>query len=140
MIHNYVCGFCFDNDFRQVALIWKNKPAWQKGKLNGIGGKIEPNETPLQAMRREFKEETGVFVAQWKPLIQLSGNDWIVCFFCSVAAEKDFEYIKSTEDEEVSKIPVDSFDDFAHIENLRWLIPFAIDRLKNPEQIISTLI
>jgi hypothetical protein len=37
----YVCGFMFANDFTEVALIRKNKPEWQRGKLNGIGGKVE---------------------------------------------------------------------------------------------------
>jgi hypothetical protein len=34
-----VAGFLFRNNDTEVALIRKNKPDWQKGKLNGIGGK-----------------------------------------------------------------------------------------------------
>lgn len=49
----------FDDDMENVVLIKKNRPEWQKGKLNGVGGKIENNETPLYAMIREFQEETG---------------------------------------------------------------------------------
>jgi 8-oxo-dGTP pyrophosphatase MutT (NUDIX family) len=56
--HRYVVGFLFSQDESKVLLVWKNRPAWQNGKLNGIGGKIEAGETPLQAMEREFKEET----------------------------------------------------------------------------------
>jgi hypothetical protein len=54
----YVLGFVFSEDSSRVLLVWKNRPAWQAGKLNGIGGKIEAGETPLQAMQREFREET----------------------------------------------------------------------------------
>lgn len=56
--HRYVLGLLFSEDASRVLLVWKNRPAWQNGKLNGIGGKIEPGETPLQAMDREFVEET----------------------------------------------------------------------------------
>ena len=55
----YVAGFLFSPDRSRVLLIRKNRPAWQAGKLNGLGGKIEPGETPPQAMRREFREEQG---------------------------------------------------------------------------------
>lgn len=56
--HRYVVGFLFSEDESRVLLVLKNRPAWQEGKLNGVGGKIEAGETPLQAMEREFKEET----------------------------------------------------------------------------------
>ena len=46
-IKEYVAGFLFSRDGSLLALILKNKPDWQKGKLNAIGGKIEDGETPL---------------------------------------------------------------------------------------------
>lgn len=57
----YVVGFAFDH-MNKVWLIRKNKPEWQAGKLNGIGGRIEMGETSRQAMSREFHEEAGVLV------------------------------------------------------------------------------
>ena len=42
-----------------TLLVLKDKPAWQKGKLNLPGGKIEEGETPEQAATRELKEEAG---------------------------------------------------------------------------------
>lgn len=56
----YVLGFTFSPTFSHVLLLWKNRPAWQAGKLNGIGGKIEEGETAEEAMAREFTEETGI--------------------------------------------------------------------------------
>jgi len=35
-----VVGFLFDNFSENVLLIKKNRPAWQKDRLNGVGGKI----------------------------------------------------------------------------------------------------
>lgn len=56
----YVLGFAFDKEFKHVLLVWKNRPRWQAGKLNGVGGKIEPGEAVRAAMVREFQEETGI--------------------------------------------------------------------------------
>ena len=55
----YVIGFAFDK-FGSCALIEKQRPDWQKGKWNGIGGKIKEGETLHEAMVREFLEETGM--------------------------------------------------------------------------------
>lgn len=63
-MQKYVVGFLFDTDKANVALIKKTRPAWQAGKLNGIGGKIEDTDaSPAEAMSREFFEETGVRIA-----------------------------------------------------------------------------
>lgn len=57
----YVLGFAFDEGKKAVVLILKDRPDWQKGKYNGIGGKVElSDESLLHAMIREFYEETGV--------------------------------------------------------------------------------
>lgn len=125
----YVCGFFFDRKLKTVILLWKEKPSWQKGKLNGIGGKIEENESPSDAMTREFFEETGLTYRLWKPLISLEGSDWIVHFYCGQDFENNFEYAETKEHEEVAKIEVDRLDDFEYIDNLRWLIPMAIEKL-----------
>lgn len=46
-----------------VLLVRKLKgPASLRGKWNGIGGKIEPGESPSLCARREFFEETGIAV------------------------------------------------------------------------------
>ena len=37
-----------------------------KGKLNGVGGKVEPNETVDEAMIRECREEIGVIPLNWQ--------------------------------------------------------------------------
>lgn len=64
----YVCGFliCRTSQTNWVALIRKARPSWQAGRLNGIGGSIEPGETALSAMRREFEEEAGVVIEDWR--------------------------------------------------------------------------
>lgn len=60
---NYVVGFTFPHSSPdRVYLIRKKRPDWQAGKLNGIGGKIEPGESSCEAMVREYKEEAGLYI------------------------------------------------------------------------------
>jgi 8-oxo-dGTP pyrophosphatase MutT (NUDIX family) len=73
MKNTYVAGFMFSPDFENVILIEKEKPAWQKGKYNAVGGKIENAETPMVAMAREFKKETFIETKpeDWRPLCRI---------------------------------------------------------------------
>src|SRR5947207_2773047 len=48
-----------ESNEERVLLIMKDKPEWQKGFFNLVGGKVEDGETPEQAALRELKEETG---------------------------------------------------------------------------------
>ncbi len=54
------CRFvlCFLTRADQVLMLLRNRPPNQ-GLWNGIGGHIEPDETPLAACLREVREETG---------------------------------------------------------------------------------
>jgi 8-oxo-dGTP diphosphatase len=122
----YVAGFCFDAVYNKVALIQKTKPAWQNGKLNGIGGKIEPEEHPVDAMVREFFEETGVIVPAelWTQFCVVSNDDWVVYFF---KAKTNRVYdVTTTTEEEVKLIRVETVFHWEVIPNLHWLIPMAL--------------
>lgn len=80
-----VVGFVFDRTYPSVVLIRKNHPDYQKGKWNGVGGKVNEGETPVQAMARECKEECGLEIpaGQWKFLESVSRFNLYV-FFCNV--------------------------------------------------------
>ncbi len=121
----YVAGLYFDRDGRKVAMVEKLNPAWQKGKYNAIGGKIEHGEEPLDAMVREFQEETGIYNESWKEFAVLYGSDWKVHFFVA------FGYPYECKTVEQERIFVDSVDSFLKsdklITNLKFLIPLALD-------------
>src|SRR5438132_12681590 len=79
---HYVCGFLFSPDRAEVLLIRKRRPPWQAGKLNGVGGKIEPTDaSPLAAMRREFREEASLDIAEWQEILTLTAPDWHTHFY-----------------------------------------------------------
>lgn len=122
----YVCGFLFSPNLHLVTLIEKQKPEWQKGLWNGIGGKIEPGEQELDTMSREFHEEAGVLFPRdsWKEIITLRGDDWEVTFFYQISM--DLFKVETQETERVM------FHDPCRlpekiIPNLKWLIPLAMD-------------
>lgn len=98
----YVLGFAFTPEWR-VALIEKTHPAWQAGKLNGIGGKIEKGEGFVEAMRREFAEETGVRYDAWRFAGLLHGTDWRA--YVMTATSSDFHVVRTMTDEKVGLYP-----------------------------------
>ena len=122
----YVVGFLFDETRQAVALIRKTKPEWQRGKLNGVGGKVEDGETPLQAMRREFWEETGVDVpeAEWEPLGTLQSVNSVVHMFRAVGNPYA---VQTTTDEVVGVYHWQFLDYTEAVPNLRWSLPFCAE-------------
>ena len=95
------------NQNNASLLISKKRPTWQAGMLNGIGGKIEPGENPLQAMIRECKEECNLDIEDWVVLKTVSfGKDETLTYF---KAYSDMKGWKSLTDEEVVIISRDRF-------------------------------
>lgn len=123
---HYVVGFAFDLEKRRVVLIEKKRPAWQKGRFNGVGGKIEKGEAPFDAMVREFKEEAGIEVYyQWRPLIKLHTIKWEVFFFYSFT---DISNCRTMTDELITIIPTKRIPSMSTIiSSLKWLVPMCLD-------------
>ena len=122
---SYVVGFMFDSSKQKVVLIRKNKPEWQKGKLNGVGGKIEVDETPIDAMIREYKEETGVIRNGWDNFLIAAYDDCIVYFFKAFDSWC-YEHSDTTEEEQIEKVSAINIPDDV-IDNLQWIIRLALD-------------
>jgi len=53
---------CFIKRGDSILLLNRESPAWM-GKWNGVGGKIEKDETPYDCIVREIEEETGIVLA-----------------------------------------------------------------------------
>lgn len=48
---------CFIKRADNILLLNREKPGWM-GSWNGVGGKIETGETPIECILREIYEET----------------------------------------------------------------------------------
>ena len=139
----YVLGLAFTED-GSVVMVRKNRPVWQAGKLNFVGGKVEPNEMYSDTMVREFLEETGVETqkSDWR-FAGLMGRKhngkydgdtedhgaFVVSLYVSEPDDKYFE-CRTVEDEEILIVPktkftVDRDYDSLYIGNIRTIYEFA---------------
>lgn len=132
---DYVAGFLHDG--ARVILVRKRKPEWQAGKLNAVGGKIEPGEKPRNAMSREFHEETGVRIASqtWRRLLCLTDEDrtFNVEFFTAWQPSRILDQCRTMETEQI--VCVYARDVLGGlpgvrdiIPNLAWILPLAMYR------------
>lgn len=129
-ITDYVLGFAFDQ-YGAVALIQKNRPDWQAGKWNGIGGHREPGETGHEAMSREFQEETSMIIGptRWRMAGQLKKAGDYRCLVYTVTVP--ILHVHSMTDEPVKVfVPGEEvvFPQLANIASLLKLCRMEPDR------------
>ncbi len=141
MIHATV-GFMFSPDKKKVLLIEKTKPDFMAGKLNGVGGKMEPDELSIDAMVREFEEETGIQTTpqDWSYFANIevrkkdkTKNEWRVFFYYTVSDK--IGTARQTTEEKLVIAHVDAIYTYHTVDNLRWTIPFALDPHRKQESI-----
>lgn len=127
---HYVLGFATDGS--TIAFITKIKPKWQAGLKNGIGGKIEEGETPIQAMVREFEEETSVKTdeSNWKQYAILYNDDFKMHVFVGGLLSVQMEEVKTNTDEEVTKHTYDYVieNNLEFIDNIPWILSMFFDK------------
>lgn len=98
----YCLGFVFNEEQSEVVLLKKrSSDSFNPDCWNGVGGKIEPGETSLQAMRRETMEETSLDIPEtnWTSFGGLSdGATFQVDVFVAVSTQQP----STTTDEHVA--------------------------------------
>lgn len=130
-----VVGFMFCGV--HVLLVNKQKPKWQKGLWNGVGGKVEDGETPVFAMPREFLEETGIKTTQdyWTHFGTEAGPGYeLACYKAEVVTPTGVSGVwlpptpgANDVGEELRWITVHTLHGYPKLGNLNWLIPLAKD-------------
>jgi hypothetical protein len=128
---DYVLGFQFDQKGSNVALILKNRPEWQAGFWNGIGGHVEPQESPDGAMAREFYEETGMPQDHvvWHPFARL--DTWMrdrVFLFSSFSDQVGVVRTVTDEPVAVFTVPAVLTMGVKSIINVPYLVAMALSQ------------
>lgn len=93
-----VVGIITDN--KEILLLKKNNPDWQKGLYNGIGGKVELNTTPLETIIKKCQEELGVNISNWIELdSEISSSGIEIVYFFTTLNEGEIKKLQSQTDE-----------------------------------------
>jgi 8-oxo-dGTP diphosphatase len=90
-----VATLCYlRRDGRTLMVRRDKKPGdIHKGKYNGLGGKLEPGESPDECVRREVREESGLTVldARLRGVLTFpafkDGEDWLVFVYTATRCE-----------------------------------------------------
>lgn len=126
MRKQYVLGFVFTDDKKNVLLIKKNKEDWQKDQINGIGGKIESNENPIDAMDREFNEEAGFGAVGWKYFSKVIYPLCDLYLFTTITGS-DKSYTIISDEGEIKFYSIEDLKNLPAIHNIQWMIHLALD-------------
>lgn len=137
-IPHMVVGLAFTPDRKKVALVHKTKgPPAVIGRWNGVGGKIEEGELAVTAMRREFREETGVDIPEvsWLLVAHVKNPEYVLFFYEYEGVE--VEAVQTMEEERIELF--DSVDlllwDDSLMPNIKWMVGMLCDsefRHSNP--------
>lgn len=93
-----VVGIITDN--KEILLLKKNNPDWQRGLYNGIGGKVELNTTPLETIIKKCQEELGVNISNWIELdSEISSSGIEIVYFLTTLNEGEIKKLQSQTDE-----------------------------------------
>lgn len=125
---NYASVLLIDRDGKRILLIRKNRPPWQAGKLNMVGGHMEDMESPLDTAMREVFEETGIRLTPGlcmycKYRFTSPTAKGVVYFFKAVC---DIDSFENKTDELCEIISLDALPDDT-VVHLRWLIPLGLN-------------
>lgn len=121
----YTCAIITDG--RRIILVNKNRPEWQKDKLNFIGGKQEDidNDKIFKTFSREVKEETNLDI----DYINIIGTEInhedksTVIFGYTLLSPKELEKAKTMTDEQIgiydiAKLPHHVMYNIVHYINI----------------------
>lgn len=103
-VQTSVTNFIFHKD-KYLFIKRNDTKRIDPGRLNGIGGRVDPGEDYLSALIRETEEETGYVVEpeniQLSGVVRLEGGykeDWVMCFFKTKVSTEKIPHGQEVED------------------------------------------
>lgn len=131
-MQKYTLAFIFNSTKDKVLLMHKSRPAALAGKVNGLGGKFEGDEDPIDCVIREIKEESDLNTEKdkWIYVGEKSAPDWFVETYCYVYEGEESD-AKCMEDQPVEWFYVNKLPENL-MSNLTWIIPLCLDKIQDP--------
>ena len=114
------------------VLLIEKKRGLGKGLYNGVGGKVEQGETPIQAAIRECKEEIGVepINVTWRGVIEFI-NDGSVYSYVHVFIADDYKgEIRETDEAKPEWFPINKIPYNRMWEDDRTWLPVILKEKK----------
>lgn len=97
----------------QKILLVEDEQPHRPVVISGAGGRVEPNENPEEAVRREFQEETGYTVGTLKPWFTYQGSSQVFATFSFfIARDLVFTDTKNNDEGERTTPKTYTFEDF----------------------------
>lgn len=121
---------CYLKKDDQYLLLFRNKKKndYNEGKWIGVGGKLEPGETPNEAAVREVKEETGLDVHSLEiagEVIFINDNYHEIMYVYEIS---DFSgSLISCNEGELRWIPINDIYDYPMWEGDKSFLPLLIN-------------
>ncbi len=127
-------GYVVSSDGKKTLLVHRNKREEDQhlGKYNGLGGKMEPDESIFQCLEREIREEAGIVCIE--PVLRgtinwtgfgPNGEDWFGFIFRIDRFVG--EPFKSNEEGELSWVDLDRLTELPMWEGDKHFLPLVFD-------------
>jgi 8-oxo-dGTP diphosphatase len=126
---HYSLGFIFSGD---KVLLQKAKAPWMEHRWNGIGGHIEEDETPMQAMARETGEEIGIGkYCNWKHSITMLCPGGTVFIFSTYIASYSVINFAKKREQEIRAFDIIDLPNY-RMSNIDWMIGLCLEKPTHP--------
>lgn len=139
----YKYTLAFIKRANKVLMLNRNRSPWM-GSWNGVGGKIELNETPIDSLIREVLEETGLIVTKANILFKgsvtwnesISSRQGLLLYLINVPDSLKYQTPKVTDEgildwKDISWIS--NFDNYGVCDN----IPYFINDVLNNDELFE---
>lgn len=128
----YVVGFIFNVPQDKVLMIRKINPQWQRGLLNGIGGKVDPEDYNFpdpfhNAMVRECNEEAGLNI-DFNYFLTIQNENFKIKFYKSIIPDCLIKDVVQKTEEELEWINVeDIYNRTDLMDNIVMLVSMCLN-------------